>query len=134
MATLARADAAAMACAIAALPARPAWTRLRGPEIGMTMVQARMGGDGGRFNLGEATVTRCSVRLADGTVGHHWRLGRDRDAAEHAAVLDALFQHDAALAQRVTGPLAQAQAASRADIAAKAAATRVEFFGMVRMG
>lgn len=134
MATLARAEPAALARAIAALPAPPRWTRLRGPEIGMTMVQGRMGGDGARFNLGEATVTRCSVRLSDGTVGHHWRLGRDRDAAEHAAVLDALFQHDAALARRVVAPLADAQAASRADVAAKAAATRVEFFGMVRMG
>jgi alpha-D-ribose 1-methylphosphonate 5-triphosphate synthase subunit PhnG len=134
MATLARAEARALAQAIATLPDRPAWTRLRGPEIGMTMVQARMGGDGGRFNLGEATVTRCSIRLADGTVGHHWRLGRDRDAAEHAAVLDALFQHDTALARRVVAPLAEAQAVLRADVAAKAAATRVEFFGMVRMG
>lgn len=134
MASLARTDAKALADAIAALPARPAWTRLRGPEIGMTMVQGRMGGDGGRFNLGEATVTRCSVRLADGAVGHHWRLGRDRDAAEHAAVLDALFQKDAGLARRLTAPLQATQAASRADVAAKAAATRVEFFGMVRMG
>lgn len=134
MGTLARADAAALAQAVAALPTPPAWTRLRGPEIGMTMVQGRMGGDGARFNLGEATVTRCSVRLSDGTVGHHWRLGRDRDAAEHAAVLDALFQHDAALARRVIAPLSAAQAASRADAAARAAATRVDFFGMVRMG
>jgi alpha-D-ribose 1-methylphosphonate 5-triphosphate synthase subunit PhnG len=134
MATLARTPADRLQAALASLPAQPEFTRLRGPEIGMTMVQARMGGDGSPFNLGEATVTRCSVRLADGTIGHHWRLGRDKQAAEAAALLDALFQHDAALAQRITAPLAAQQLAARADVAARAAATRVEFFGMVRMG
>ena len=82
MATLARTPADRLQAALASLPAPPEFTRLRGPEIGMTMVQARMGGDGSPFNLGEATVTRCSVRLADGTIGHHWRLGRDKPAAE----------------------------------------------------
>jgi alpha-D-ribose 1-methylphosphonate 5-triphosphate synthase subunit PhnG len=134
MATLARTPADRLQAALASLPAPPEFTRLRGPEIGMTMVQARMGGDGSPFNLGEATVTRCSVRLADGTVGHHWRLGRDKPAAEAAALLDALFQHDAALAQHITAPLAAQQLAARTDVAARAAATRVEFFGMVRMG
>jgi alpha-D-ribose 1-methylphosphonate 5-triphosphate synthase subunit PhnG len=102
----------------------------------MTMVQGRMGGDGGAFNLGEMTVARASVRLADGTVGHAFRAGRDRRAAELAAVCDALLQgalHDQLLRSLIE-PQRAAQAAHRADIAARAAATRVDFFGMVRMG
>lgn len=136
MAALARAPLADLRAAIGALNPLPAWTRLRGPEIGMTMVQARMGGDGDRFNLGEMTVVRCTVRLADGTVGHAFRQGRERDAAELAAVADALLQgklHDALHAVLIA-PLQAAQAARRADVAARAAATRVDFFGMVRMG
>ena len=65
---------------------------LRGPEHGLTMLRGRAGGDGSAFNLAEATLTRCSVTLADGTIGHCWRLGRDGRAAEVAAVLDALLQ------------------------------------------
>lgn len=136
MAVLARTPLPALQEAIAALSPPPAWTRLRGPEVGMTMVQARMGGDGDRFNLGEMTVVRCSVRLADGTVGHAFRQGREREAAELAAVLDALLQgapHDA-LHEALVAPQRAAQDARRADIAARAAATRVDFFGMVRMG
>ena len=133
---LARTPLPALEAAIAALAPLPAWTRLRGPEIGMAMVQGRMGGDGAPFNLGEMTVARASIRLADGTVGHAYRAGRDTRAAELCAVCDALLQgaqHDA-LIRALIMPQAEAQAAKRADTAARAAATRVDFFGMVRMG
>ena len=136
MAVLARSPAEAMRAALDALEAPPRWTRLRGPEIGMAMVQGRMGGDGGAFNLGEMTVARASIRLEDGTVGHGFRAGRDATAAELAAVCDALLQgplHDALHAALIT-PQRAAQAAARQDAAARAAATRVDFFGMVRMG
>ncbi len=33
------------------------------------MVRGRAGGGGSAFNLGEMTVTRCSVRIATGQVG-----------------------------------------------------------------
>ena len=36
---------------------------LRAPETGLVMLRGRMGATGGAFNLGEATVTRCAVRL-----------------------------------------------------------------------
>lgn len=133
---LARAPAEAMRAALDVLSPAPTWTRLRGPEIGMTMARGRMGGDGAAFNLGEMTVARASVRLSDGTVGHAFRAGRDRVAAELAAVCDALLQgpaHDALHAALIV-PQRAAQQAVRADIAARAAATRVDFFGMVRMG
>ncbi|NJN36936.1 MAG: phosphonate C-P lyase system protein PhnG, partial [Nitrospiraceae bacterium] len=86
------------------------------------------------FNLGEMTVTRCSVRLAEGAVGHAWVQGRDKSHAVRAAVADALMQTDAAaeIALRVIQPLAAEAVAARSARAAKAAATKVEFFTMVR--
>ncbi len=126
MAVLARADGPALRAAAGALPA---WRRVRGPEAGLTMLRGRAGGDGAPFNLGEATVTRCTVALEDGTLGHAWRLGRDKDAAEVGAVLDALLQgpDGAAWHARVVAPLAAAQQAAAAQDARRAAATAVRF-------
>jgi alpha-D-ribose 1-methylphosphonate 5-triphosphate synthase subunit PhnG len=131
MATLAKAPAARLA---ALLPDLPAHAVLRPPEIGAVMVQGRAGATGAPFNLGEMTVTRASVRLASGEVGHAWVQGRDKAHALRAAVVDALMQTAAAadLADRVLRPLAEAADAARAARAGKAAATRVEFFTMVR--
>lgn len=107
---------------------------LRRPETGTVMVRGRMGGTGTAFNLGEVTVTRCAVQLAGGAVGHAVVQGRNAAHARRAAVLDALLQTDAAprLASDVLAPLAQAEAETRALRAAKAAATKVEFFTLVR--
>jgi alpha-D-ribose 1-methylphosphonate 5-triphosphate synthase subunit PhnG len=136
MAVLARASGHAIAARLEAAPTLPAWTRLRGPETGLVMVRGRAGGDGAPFNLGEMRVTRCAVRLADGTVGHAYVAGRDARQAELAAALDAALQaperHDALMAA-VIAPLAAAQADAAARDARKAAATRVEFFTMATM-
>ena len=60
------------------------WLRL--PEVGLTMVRARVAGHGDRFNLGEATVTRCVVRhqsaLGPATAGVGYVLGRDLRRSE----------------------------------------------------
>lgn len=131
MGLLARADAAYLA---QLFPDLPDHSMLRGPEIGTVMVRGRQGGTGAPFNLGEITVTRATLRLACGTVGHAHVQGRDKDHARRAAALDALLQtpSGAALRERVITPLAKAEAARRASTARKAAATRVEFFTMVR--
>lgn len=107
---------------------------LRPPEVGAVMVRGRIGGTGAPFNLGEMTVTRCALRLASGEVGHAYVQGRDRDHARRAAVIDALMQgpRAAELRTRVLEPLAAAMAAAAELRAAKAAATRVEFFTLVR--
>ncbi|MGF6900086.1 phosphonate C-P lyase system protein PhnG [Paraburkholderia sp. GAS348] len=118
----------------------PAYDWLRPPEIGLAMVRGRVGGSGDPFNLGEATVTRATLRLrvtADATaaVGVACHLGRDRRRAELAALADALLQmpeHHAALHQQLIEPFAARQAAQRAERRQDAAATRVEFFTMVR--
>lgn len=58
--------------------------------------------------------------------------GRDKDHARRAAVLDALFQTDAAVPDRVLTPLRAQETAQRAEKAVRAAATKVEFFTLVR--
>jgi alpha-D-ribose 1-methylphosphonate 5-triphosphate synthase subunit PhnG len=118
----------------ALMPNLPAHSTLRAPETGAVMVRGRAGTSGAAFNLGEMTVTRCSVRLACGTVGHAWVQGRDKDHARRAALADALMQTEAAadLTARVLVPLGDEAERTRAARAAKAAATRVEFFTMVR--
>ena len=107
---------------------------LRPAEIGTVMVRGRIGGTGAPFNLGEMTVTRASVRLPCGTVGHGHVQGRDKDAARRAALCDALMQTGAAaeIRARVLTPLAQEAAARTSARAARAAATRVEFFTLAR--
>lgn len=112
------------------------WTRLRGPEVGLVMLRGRAGGTGDAFNLGETTVTRCSVRAAGGQIGHGYSLGRDLHRAELAAALDAALQdparHDG-VRQAVIAPLAAAQASARETGARRAAATQVQFFAMSAM-
>ncbi|MCW1933153.1 phosphonate C-P lyase system protein PhnG [Pararhodobacter zhoushanensis] len=118
----------------AVFPDMPDSTLLRGPETGAVMVRGRQGGTGAPFNLGEVTITRCSVQLPCGTVGHAHVQGRDKAHARRAAVLDALLQtQDAeALTRAVLSPLAAEETARRETRARKAAATKVEFFTMVR--
>ena len=115
-------------------PDLPPHDMLRPPEVGAVMVQGRTGGSGQPFNLGEVTVTRCALRLASGAVGHAHVQGRDKAHATRAAVLDALLQTEAAPPLRATvlAPLEAEEVARRTARAAKAAATRVEFFTLVR--
>lgn len=107
---------------------------LRAPEIGTVMVRGRAGAVGAPFNLGEITVTRCSVRLPSGAVGHGYTQGRDKAASLAAACLDALAEDGAAndVDELVVGPLQDALLAKSKMRASKAAATKVEFFTMVR--
>lgn len=113
---------------------QPDHVLLRAPEIGSVMVRGRVGATGAPFNLGEVTVTRCALRLTCGTVGHGHVQGRDRDHARQAALIDALMQTDRAEAirEQVLTPLAAAEAVARNTRASKAAATKVEFFTLVR--
>ena len=135
MGVLAKAGGADLATAWETLALDVAHEWLRAPEVGMAMVRARAGGDGSPFNLGEMTMTRCAVRLAGGQVGFGYVAGRDRQHAAVAALCDALLQdpayHDRVM-HAVVAPLAAAQGDRRADSARRAAATKVDFFTMVR--
>lgn len=135
MGVLARTKLAALEAAFDALGEAPAYQLLRRPEVGLAMVRARAGGTGQRFNLGEMTMTRCSLRLASGTVGHGFIAGRDRRKAELAALFDALMQEPAyreRMEACLIGPSEAAERARRHDLAVAAAASRVNFFTMVR--
>jgi alpha-D-ribose 1-methylphosphonate 5-triphosphate synthase subunit PhnG len=107
---------------------------IRAPEIGMTLVRGRMGGSGAPFNVGEMTVTRCVVRLADGRTGYSYLAGRDKAHAELAALADAHLQgpQQSHWMRELIEPLAQAQAVRRARQQAETAATKVDFFTLVR--
>lgn len=112
----------------------PDYAHLRPPEVGGVMVRGRAGATGAPFNLGEMTVTRCAVRLADGTVGHGYVQGRGKTHATQAALVDALMQGAEAeiLRAAVLSPLQEAEDARRSARAARAAATKVDFFTMMR--
>jgi alpha-D-ribose 1-methylphosphonate 5-triphosphate synthase subunit PhnG len=131
MAVLARASRAEIEAL--AGPELPAHEIMKAPETGTVMVEGRAGGAGRRFNLGEATMTRCIVRLSTGTLGFAYGLGRDGRKARLAAILDARLQRegDGELRQGVSR-LAEAQAAARDLASRKAAATKVDFFTLVR--
>lgn len=107
---------------------------VRGPETGLVMVRGRIGGGGNAFNLGEATVTRASIRLASGTIGHGQRLGTDHEAARLSAIIDALAEEGdgegrcRALLERISSRLAQDAHQRNAETQA----TRVDFFTLVR--
>ena len=108
---------------------------LRRPETGLSMVRARVGNGGDRFNVGEATVTRCVVThqppSGPATAGVGYVLGRDEERAAWVARLDALLQVPAlhpVLAQAVLAPLAAALAQQRAADAARADTSRVQFY------
>lgn len=113
----------------------PAYVTLRPAEVGMVMVRGRAGGTGAPFCLGEMTVTRCAVETADGRVGIAYLAGCDPRRAEIAAAFDAVLQDPGrrpALMRDVIEPLAVAQEEARRTRRAKAAATKVDFFTMVR--
>ena len=134
MAVLAHSDAADIAARLGAI-ALPAHEDLREPENGLVMVRGRIGGDGAAFNLGEATVSRAAVRLATGEIGFGYALGRDRNKAQMIALCDALIQnsgHAGAVEDQVLAPLRVALALERKRKAAETAATRVDFYTMVR--
>ena len=107
---------------------------LRTPEIGGVMVRGRAGAIGAAFNVGEMTVTRCSVALEDGTVGHAYVQGRNKAKATQAALIDALMQTASAaqVEASILGPLRTTRTSRTSKRAAKAAATKVDFFTMVR--
>lgn len=131
---LARADALALDALWQSTGMAPAYDVLRAPEVGTSLVRGRAGATGAPFNLGEVTVTRCSVRVETGAVGHGYVQGRSKDKALQAALIDALMQgaDAASLEAAVLKPLRDAEAAARQARTQKAAATKVDFFTLMR--
>lgn len=107
---------------------------LRKPEVGGVMVQGRMGARGAPFNMGEITVTRCSLRISTGEVGYGYVQGRDKVHAQYAALVDAMMQSSQAahLNDIILEPLREHARAAAAAIQSRADKTKVDFFTLVR--
>jgi len=134
-ALLAGSSAAEIARHLATIGPLPPHADVRAPESGLVMMRGRIAGDGAPFNFGEATVSRAVVRLESGETGYCYVLGRQHDKARLIALCDALIQtdrHHGAIEQHVLAPIrARLDAARQAD-AERVAATKVEFFTLVR--
>ena len=107
---------------------------LRTPEIGSIMAQGRMGVTGDKFNIGEVTITRCSLKLNCGTIGHSYVQGRSKKKAEISALCDALMQTEMSneINKSIIIPLERIKKNNKDKILSKAEATKVDFFTLVR--
>ncbi len=108
---------------------------LRRPEAGLAMVRARIGATGDRFNLGEVTVTRCTLRLADGNHGVAYVQGRSTRKAELAALADALLQdpmYRPELERDLLSPLRTCEAGTNTAAEQATRSTRVDFLTVSR--
>lgn len=135
MAVLAQATSDEISAGLGALGPLPGHAELRPAETGLVMLRGRIGGDGAPFNVGEATVTRAAVQMPSGEVGFSYVLGRDREKARLAALVDALWQNEAtraAIESNVVAPVRARLERERAESRAQTAATRVDFFTLVR--
>jgi alpha-D-ribose 1-methylphosphonate 5-triphosphate synthase subunit PhnG len=140
MAALALADEAMLEAEAARLSDSVSYTFLRRPEAGLVIVEGRAGNSGRRFNLGEMLVTRCVVRLeaqkaGAATEGYAFIQGNRPRHAELAAVFDALLQQEGwagTLERSLMEPLAAGREEELRRRAEETAATRVDFFTLVR--
>jgi alpha-D-ribose 1-methylphosphonate 5-triphosphate synthase subunit PhnG len=135
MALLARARRDELAGPVAARWPDHGARDLKPVETGLVMLRGRIGGDGAPFNLGEATVTRAVVELPTGERGFAHILGRDGETARLAAIADALWLREASrggVEAAILAPIADRLAAETAKARAETAATRVDFFTLVR--
>lgn len=132
---LARATVEELLNCWSALDTKPQVEKVRGPETGLVMVRGKIGGGGSPFNLGEATVTRATVKLASGTIGHAHALGTSRKQAWYAAIADALWQEETTrplVEREVLSVVASRLEKRKTSAIQQTAATRVDFFTMVR--
>ncbi len=135
MAVLAQAATEDIARGLSAIADEIGFEELRPAETGLVMLRGRIGGGGAAFNVGEATVTRAAVKLASGEQGFAYVLGRDARKARLAAICDALWQaadFRDRLEQYVLAPLRKVRQERSDRARAQTAATRVDFFTLVR--
>lgn len=134
MAVLAEASADEIARRLSAIGSLPDHEEIRKAESGLVMVRGRIGGDGAPFNVGEVAVSRSVVRLATSEIGYGYVLGRDHAKVRLIAYCDALMQgnYRDAVERLVLGPIRNQLVQARATRAEQAAATKVEFFTLLR--
>ena len=102
---------------------------VRGPTVGMVMLQARESVEGIRFNAGEVLVTEALVAI-DEHQGYAMVQGMEREWALAGAICDAAVEAAHPLAPRILDTLGEAEIGARAQQRAdwaKVAGTRVAF-------
>ena len=135
MSVLAKSSSQKLEDAWQGISEKPDYRHLHKPETGSIMVRGRAGGSGIRFNLGEMTATRCTIQIVKGHVGSAYVMGRDHRHAELAALFDALLQdplHHHKISNKVVSRLKLTCGKRKEGISKKSAATKVDFFTMVR--
>ncbi|WP_319784419.1 phosphonate C-P lyase system protein PhnG [Oceanisphaera sp. IT1-181] len=135
MSVLSRASFAQLQSSWQALRLTPEYQLIRAPEIGLAQIRARMGATGRQFNLGDVTITRAVVKLHSGELGYSYLRGRNKRHAELAALVDAMMQtrsgHEV-LDRGLIAPLAALKAEQEECSRQEVAASKVDFFTMVR--
>lgn len=113
---------------------KPTILPVRGPETGLVMVRGRTGGTGQPFNLGEVAVSRATIMIQSGPAGHAHVLGHQPEKARLAAVFDGLAQMPEyrSLVSHLLGRVSKRVSEAHLKQAGETAATRVDFFTMVR--
>ncbi len=136
MSVLAKAELDHLDHCVQTLGEIPSYTFLRPVEIGLVMVQGRIGGSGSPFNLGEVPMTRCTIRLPElNCVGFGYVMGRSKRHAELAALCDGLLQAMAwqpLVLTQVIHPIQDQLHQNQTQQWQQTAATQVEFFTMAR--
>ncbi|MGD1804406.1 phosphonate C-P lyase system protein PhnG [Dapis sp. BLCC M126] len=134
MATLAKSDLNQLEAKVAEIGTLPEYSFIRPPEIGLTMVRGRAGGTGQIFNLGEMTITRCTLKIEE-VIGFGYIAGRSYRHVELAALCDGLMQlpewHD--IVQSIVIEFLEAEAKRKTEIQqCQTEATKVNFFTLAR--
>lgn len=135
MAILAQSQSSSLEQLWTSLKLVPDYQLLRPTQVGLVQLQGRMEVEGARFVLGDMTVSRAAIQLKKGASGYSYVIGRDRAHAERCAVVDALLQDDKTFSRlwdRLILPLSQQQQARQACQQRDVAASRVNFFTLVR--
>jgi alpha-D-ribose 1-methylphosphonate 5-triphosphate synthase subunit PhnG len=133
MAAFARLSTLDLSRALAAYSPNLMYRNLKPSATGLVMLRGRIGGDGAPFNVGEATVSKAVIELENGIRGYGQCLGRENRKAELAAVFDALWQQDPhRIEELVLAPARAKRESLRYAQAAQTAATKVDFFTLVR--
>lgn len=135
MRVCAQATEAELRAALDALHPAPQAVDVRSAESGLVMLRGRIGGSGAPFNVGEATVSRAVVRLTTGEIGYSHLLGRSKTRARLAAIIDGAGQNSGyrpLIERYLVHPVISRLEIERRIAREEAAATRVEFFTLVR--
>ena len=107
---------------------------LKGPEVGLLMINGRIHSTGRPFHLGEVSLTKCVLRDDQGLLGYGHIIGRNKQQAKAIALFDlALQRNDSAEAALIRLNAWKEDVAEIDAMESEAVEeTRVDFLTMVR--